>query len=314
MEIHRLLCPVLIGDGIVVVENRREGAEAGEHIACHDLRVGIEIGDHHVALSQRAGELHPALLEYGIIGIIPAVFCVKITAAVLQCVQFYRTDGIVQCAEGLAAGPVIELSGSIVKALPCGKVCVTDAGGLRKAGEAAAVAHQKLGGFGNREEQQGSVLRHAVGQKAGDKVRELLCCKPGVPIYQIVRAQRRGVADVAGEQIGHFRCVSAALLGFLEEAADLGGTAEIGHLYPDALLLPHGTVEFLHQQIHRRAGLLAVNVPEVQRHRVALPEQGLLSAAGEGKHKGGYQQQGKQTLFHGKPSKIEKLFINQRYF
>ena len=88
-------------------------------------------------------------------------------------------------------------------------------------------------------------------------------------------------------------CVSAALLGFLEEAADLGGTAEIGHLYPDALLLPHGTVEFLHQQIHRRAGLLAVNVPEVQRHRVALPKQGLLSAAGEGKHKGGYQQQGK---------------------
>ena len=94
---------------------------------------------------------------------------------------------------------------------------------------------------------------------------------------------------MAGEQIGHFRCVSAALLGFLEEAADLGGTAEIGHLYPDALLLSHGTVEFLHQKVHGRAGLLTVDVPEVQRHRVGFAEQRLFTAAGKGKYKDGYQ-------------------------
>ena len=83
MEIHGLLRAVPVGDGIVIVEDRRGGAETREHITCHDLRVGIEIGDHHMPLDQRLGELHPALLEHGVIGIIPAVFCVEIAAAVL---------------------------------------------------------------------------------------------------------------------------------------------------------------------------------------------------------------------------------------
>ena len=203
-----------------------------------------------MALSQRAGELHPALLEYDIIGIIPAVFRVGITAAVLQCVQFYRTDGIVQCAEGLAAGPVIELSGSIVKALPCGKVCVTDAGGLRKAGEAAAVAHQKLRGLGNGEHQQPTVLRRAVVQKAGDEVRELTRRELAVPVHKVVLAQLQRVDDVAGKKVGHLLHLLPAALRLLQITPDLGCAAGAGDLHLHAALLSHGTVELLHQKIH----------------------------------------------------------------
>ena len=83
LQVHRLAVPVLIGHGIIIIEDRRRRAETGEHLAGHDLRVGIEVGHHDMPLRQRTGELHPALLKNGVIEIIPAVFRVKILRPML---------------------------------------------------------------------------------------------------------------------------------------------------------------------------------------------------------------------------------------
>ena len=248
-------------------------------------------------LRQGAGELHPALFEHGVVRVVPAVLGVEVLAAALQGAELHGAEGVVQGTEGLA-GPVVELPGGIVKALPGGKLVIAYAGGLSEAVEAAAVAHEKLGGLGDGKEQQLPVLRRAVGQKAGHEVGQLLLREPVVPVHQVLLPQGRGVADVAGEEVRHLLQV-AAVLGLLQKAADLGGAGEVRHLHPDALLLPHGVVELLHQNVHGGAGLLAVDVPEVDRDRVVFVQQRLLSAAGEGQEKGCQQQQGQHALFHG---------------
>ena len=92
-----------------------------------------------MALREGSGELHPALLKYGIVGIVPAVFRVEIPTAALHGAELHGADGIIQRTEGLAR-PVIEPARGIVEALPCGEVLIADAGGGGKAVEAAAVA------------------------------------------------------------------------------------------------------------------------------------------------------------------------------
>ena len=114
-----------------------------------------------MALGERTGELHPALFENGVVGVIPAVFRVEIPTAPLQSAKLHGANRVVQSAER-GAGPIRELPGSVIEAIPGGKVIIVCAGGLREAGKAAAVEHQKLSGLGDREEQQLSVLRGAI--------------------------------------------------------------------------------------------------------------------------------------------------------
>ena len=239
-----------------------------------------------MALREGSGELHPALLKYGIVGIVPAIFCVEIPAAALHGTELHGADGIIQRTEGLAR-PVIELAGGVVKALPCGEVIIADTGGIGKAGEAAAVAHQKLRGLGNGEDQQPAVLRHTVGEKAGDEVGELIGGELLVPVHEVVLTQLQRVDDVAGKEVGHLLHLLPAALRLLQIAADLGCAAGAGDLHLHAALLSHGAVELLHQKIHGRACLFAVDMPEGQRDRLFFIQQGLLSAAGEGEKKGG---------------------------
>lgn len=115
----------------------------------------------------------------------------------------------------------MESGGCVVKAVPGGEVLIFHAAGLGKAVEAGAVAHKKLGGFGDREEQQSAVRARAVLKKAGHEVGKLLLREPVVPVHQIFLAQSGRVSEVAGEQVGHIEQV-AAVLRFLEKAADLG--------------------------------------------------------------------------------------------
>ena len=280
MEIHRLLRTVAIGDGIVIVEDRGRGTQTGKHLAGHHLRVGVEVGDHHVPLSERTCELHPALLENGVIRVVPAVFGIKIAASALHGAKLDGPDGIVQRTECPAARPVMEFGGCVVKAVPGGKVLIFHAAGLGKAVETGAVAHEKLGGFGDREEQQPAVRARAVLKKAGHEVGKLLLREPVVPVHQIFLAQSDRVSEVAGEQVGHIEQV-AAVLRFLEKAADLGRAGQVGDPHADAGVLTDGAVELLHQRIHRRAGLLAVDMPEIDSDRVIFFQQSVLSAAGE---------------------------------
>ena len=109
------------------IEDRRGGAESGEHVAGHHLSVG-ERSDMVTALREGSGELHPALLKYGIVGIVPAVFRVEIPTAALHGAELHGADGIIQRTEGLAR-PVIEPARGIVEALPCGEALIADAGG-----------------------------------------------------------------------------------------------------------------------------------------------------------------------------------------
>ena len=92
---------------------------------------------------------------------------------------------------------------------------------------------------------------------------------------------------MAGKEVGHLLHALAAALRILQIAADLGRAAHAGDLHLYAALLPHGAVELLHQQVHRRACLFTVDMPEGQRDRLLFVQQGLLSAAGEGEKKGG---------------------------
>ena len=194
---------VLIGDGIIIIEDRRGGAKAGQHLAGHDLGIGIEVGHHDMPLGQRAGKLHPALLENGVIEIIPAVFRVEILCPMLQRVQFHGADGVVHGAEGLrTVRPVIELSGSVIESLPGGEVVIVYAGGGGKAGKARAVEHEQLRGFGQGEHQQ-FAIRLTVGKETGHKFTLLLLREIVIPVQQIILAQGDGVPDVAGEEVRH---------------------------------------------------------------------------------------------------------------
>ena len=239
-----------------------------------------------MALREGSGELYPALLKYGVVGIVPAVFRVEIPTAALHGAELHGADGIIQRTEGLAR-PVIELAGGVVKALPCGEVIIADTGGSGKAGEAAAVAHQKLRGLGNGEDQQPTVLRHAVREKAGNEVGEFLLRKPVVPIDKVLLTQGGCIGNMAGKEVRHLLYLLPAALCLLQVAADLGCAAGAGDLHLHAALLSHGAVELLHQKVHGRACLFTVDMPEGQRDRLLFIQQGLLSAGGEGEKKGG---------------------------
>ena len=239
-----------------------------------------------MALREGSGELHPALLKYGIVGIVPAIFRVEIPAAALESVELHGANGIVERTEGLVR-PVVEPARGIVEALPCGEVLIADAGGIGKAGKTAAVAHQKLRGLGDREHQQPAVLRHTVGEKTGNEVRELTRRELAVPVHEVVLTQLQRVDDVAGKEVGHLLHLLPAALCLLQIAADLGCAAGAGDLHLHAALLSHGAVELLHQKVHGRACLFTVDMPEGQRDRLLFVQQGLLSAAGEGEKKGG---------------------------
>ena len=157
-----------------------------------------------MSLSQRAGKLHPALLENGVVEIIPAVFCVEILRAMFQRVQLHGADGIVHGAEGLrTVRPVIELPGSVIESLPGGEVVIAYAGGGGKAGKARAVEHEQLRGFGQGEHQQFAIICFTVRKEAGHKLALFLLREIVIPVQQIVLAQGDGVPDVAGEEVRH---------------------------------------------------------------------------------------------------------------
>ena len=154
-------------------------------------------------LGQRAGKLRPALLEHGVVKIVPAVFRVEILRAMLQRAEFHGADGIVHGAEGLrTVRPVIELPGGVIESLPGGEVVIAYAGGGGKAGKARAVEHEQLRGFGQGKHQQ-FAIRLAVGKEAGHKFTLLLLREPVIPVQQIILAQGDGVPDVAGEEVRH---------------------------------------------------------------------------------------------------------------
>ena len=204
LQVHRLAAAVLIGDGIIIIEDRRGGAKAGEHLAGHDLGIGIEIGHHDMPLGQRAGKLHPAFLENGVVEVIPAVFRVEILCAMLQRVQFHGADGIVHRTKRLrAVCPGIEPPGSVIESLPCGEVIISHAGGGGKAGKARAVEHEQLRGFGQGKYKQTAVICFTVGQEAGHKLALFLLREPVIPVQQIILAQGDGIPDVAGEEVRH---------------------------------------------------------------------------------------------------------------
>ena len=155
-------------------------------------------------LRQRTGKLHPALLEHGIVEVIPAVFRVEILCPMLQRVQFHGADGIVHGAEGLrAVRPVIELPGGVIESLPGGEVVIAHAGGGGKAGKARAVEHEQLRGFGQGEYKQTAVICFTVGKEAGHKLALFLLREIVIPVQQIILAQGDGVPDVAGEEVRH---------------------------------------------------------------------------------------------------------------
>ena len=70
-----------------------------------------------MALREGSGELHPALLKYGIVGIVPAIFCVEIPAAALESVELHGANGIVERTEALVR-PVVAPARGSVEALP----------------------------------------------------------------------------------------------------------------------------------------------------------------------------------------------------
>ena len=98
-------------------------------------------------------------------------------------------------------------------------------------------------------------------------------------------------------------------LRLLQIAADLGRAAHAGDLHLHAALLSHGAVEFLHQKVHGRACLLAVNVPEGQGDRLLFIQQRFFPAAGESKNKGAEQQTSKTELVFAKEEGYFRNFL-----
>lgn len=130
-----------------------------------------------------------------------------------------------------------------------------------------------------------------------------------------ILAKLQRVDDVAGKEVGHLLHALAAALRLLQIAADLGRAAHAGDLHLHAALLSHGAVEFLHQKVHGRACLLAVNVPEGQGDRLLFIQQRFFPAAGESKNKGAEQQKREKALFHKETSKTELVFAKEEgYF
>ena len=155
-------------------------------------------------LSQRAGKLHPTLLENGVVKIIPAVFRIEILRAMFQRAELHGADGIVHRTKRLrAVRPVIELPGSVIESLPGGEIVIGHAGGGGKAGKARAIEHEQLRGFGQGEHQQFAIICFTVGQEAGHKLALFLLREPVIPVQQIILAQGDGVPDVAGEEVRH---------------------------------------------------------------------------------------------------------------
>ena len=265
-----------------------------------------------MSLHQSAGKFQPALLEDGVVRVVPAVLGIEILRTLLHGPQLHSAERIVQSAEGLAAAVVIESAGGLIKALPCGKVAVLRAGGGGEAVKGGAVEHQHMGGFGHGEYQQLAV-RRAVVQKAGNELLALILGKEVVPVHHILCPQRHRIPNVAGEHIRHLRKLGAARLRLQQKRTDLRGAAGSGDGHPHALFRAHRPVELVHKLVHGRAGLLAVDVPEGQRHRVILVQQRFL-AAGEGEDHQRRQQRGKKSWFHVLSLQIEQAFDKLPYF
>ena len=83
-------------------------------------------------------------------------------------------------------------------------------GGIGKAAEAAAVAHQKLRGLGDREHQQPAVLHRAIVQKAGDEVGKLVVRKPARANATRFSSPKCGcIGNMAGKEVGHLLSIPA---------------------------------------------------------------------------------------------------------
>ena len=130
-----------------------------------------------------------------------------------------------------------------------------------------------------------------------------------MPVHEVFLAQRRCVADVAGKQVGHLLQI-AAVLGLLQKAAYLRRAAEVCDLHAHAAFHTDGAVKLLHKKIHRRAGLLTVDVPEIYCHGRFILRQGCVCAGAQSENKGCRQQQGQYTLFHGLTSGAERVFVD----
>ena len=265
-----------------------------------------------MSLHQSAGKFQPALLEDGVVRVVPAVLGIEILRTLLHGPQLHSAERIVQSAEGLAAAVVIESAGGLIKALPCGKVAVLRAGGGGEAVKGGAVEHQHMGGFGHGEYQQLAV-RRAVRQKAGNELLALILGKEVVPVQHVLCTQRQRIPNVTGEHIRHLRKLGAARLRLQQKRTDLRGAAGSGDGHPHALFRAHRPVELVHKLVHGRAGLLAVDVPEGQRHRVILVQQRFL-AAGEGEDHQRRQQRGKKSWFHVLSLQTEQTFGELPYF
>ena len=319
MEIHRLLGAVAVCDGVVIVQYGGGGAKPAEDIAGHHLGVGVEVGDDDVPLRQGAGELEEAAGKHRVGGVVPAGGGVEVAAVMGEGVQLHGAEGIVQRAEGLAR-PVVILGGGFIEALPRGEVIVGHAGGGGEAGEAAAVAHEDLGGLGDGKNEELAGVGGAVGKEAGDEGGEVALGEAGVPVQQIVLAQLLRVGDVAGEDVGHILHVGTVAEGVLQIGADAGRAGDLRDPDLHALFRAEGAVELLHQTVHGGVRLLAVDVPEGEGDRGVFAQEGLSAAAGEGEGQRKEQKQGKNTLSHGDSSYIVRLeesgrfIVNRRKF
>ena len=123
---------------------------------------------------------------------------------------------------------------------------------------------QRPGGTGDGKHRKppvnGTVLhkfRHIPGQLLfGEIVRK---------IHQVLRAQIQNGVRPGRKQVGHVRRAGRALPGCQKQVFQVRRGGHIGDIDNDALLLAHRGVEFLHQRVYGRIGLLPVNVPHRQR-------------------------------------------------
>ena len=183
-----------------------------------------------------------------------------------------------------------------VQSLPGGQLVQSCAGFGGKTVESRLVHKEDLRGFCQRQNDQ-TIIDCPFLNKFRKVGIQLFVCEIVVIIRQnvLIRQGQHGLG-VGHEQIGQSGRAGVLVGGRQHVFMDHAAVADAVHPHPNALLLPDSTVKLIHQRIHGRVYLAAVNVPEGNGDRFSV----VFPAGGEAQHKTGSQRrQHKNSFFHG---------------
>ena len=170
-----------------------------------------------------------------------------------------------------------------------------------------------MGGFGDREDEQAAILE-AVLQKAGDKFRQLLRGEAVVPVHDILLTQSQRIPDVAGEDIREGQRIRVIPLGVQQELSDFCGTGHVHHANQNPGLTAGGAVEFIHQFVHRGAGLFPVDVPHDELGGVLGVQQGFFTAGCQTPHESQRRQYSQEFFCHFLSFPLQTQPFEKKYF